>query len=195
MKNRFYIIRHGETDDSQNNIVQGHCQTPLNKKGISTCKKIGRYMALYLEITKIITSDLRRCTETSEIIIKETNESISYIKTEQLREINLGIFEGKHINILNDYRSNAEDYNAVIPPAGESINEMTCRINKWLSNNINYLNNSLIVTHKGPISVILSSSINNLNSEEKNDALKHGRIVCLEILPNLLTKIIEIIKI
>jgi hypothetical protein len=43
--------------------------------------------------------------------------------------------------------------------------------------------------------VILSSSINNLNSEEKNDALKHGRIVCLEILPNLLTKIIEIIKI
>jgi broad specificity phosphatase PhoE len=192
--NLFYIIRHGETDFSQKNIVQGHSQNPLNKKGVATARKIGTYLSQNININKVFTSDLNRCIETSEVILEYFSNIKTYNKVRQLREINLGVFEGKHVDDLNRFRQSSNDYNEVVPPNGESINELTLRIKNWFVKNINILNSSLIVTHKGPISVILSNSYGNLNAVEKGIALKHGSILKIEIKTNLDFEVVEIIK-
>ena len=86
------LIRHGQTDANLHHIVQGQSDTSLNETGRRQAKKVAMELKEY-KANLIISSDLKRAKETAYIISKECK--IPIIFDERLREMNLGMWEGK----------------------------------------------------------------------------------------------------
>ncbi|KAJ3760805.1 phosphoglycerate mutase-like protein [Lentinula raphanica] len=96
---RIYILRHGETDENRAHIIQGQRDTLLNEAG-------RRQAALAKDVFKdvdldiVFSSDLKRATETAEIIMNghPNRDKITLVKEKRLRERCLGKLEGKHLS-------------------------------------------------------------------------------------------------
>ncbi len=87
-----YVVRHGETEWNVKDIIMGHKDSPLTRKG----KKQARNIASNLRSEKfdsIFSSDLLRAKRTAEIIALEHNLVIKTSKL--LREKTWGSWEGK----------------------------------------------------------------------------------------------------
>jgi len=177
---RVYLVRHGETDFSQNGIVQGQRDIILNDRGIQTAEKLGEYISDNYTIEDIVTSDLSRCVETGKIIVAKLNNKSSIHEDRSIREVNLGIFEGTKMIQLDKIRNKSKDYNAYIPQNGESMNQMSKRVLDWFYSNYDTMHNLLIVTHRGPISAILSKA-ENISLYDMNELLLQRKIIVLEL--------------
>ncbi|KAF8315255.1 phosphoglycerate mutase-like protein [Clavulina sp. PMI_390] len=87
------IIRHGETAENRAGIIQGQMDTLLNDAG----RQQAEILAIYLkeqDIRWCLTSDLRRASETAEIIMKY-HPGIPIIQSPGIRERYLGLREGQ----------------------------------------------------------------------------------------------------
>lgn len=125
-----YLIRHGETKWNVSRRIQGHSNSPLTKIGIKQSillaeriKKIG--------ITHILSSDLERTKKTAEIISRFCQCKITL--EPKLREINMGILEGRKIKTLNKKEKKwckklINGFPGARIPNGESIEETTHRM-------------------------------------------------------------------
>ena len=89
---RITTIRHGETDWNVAKRVQGHTDIELNQTGLNQAERLAKRLAA--EPCDIIyTSDLLRARKTAEII--NTQHGVKLITSPNLRETNLGKFEGQ----------------------------------------------------------------------------------------------------
>lgn len=88
----FYIVRHGETDWNVKKLVQGHTDIPLNQKGESQAKQVGKKLQ-HIYFDAVFSSDLLRAKRTAEIIALE--RKIEVRTTRDLRERFFGRLEGK----------------------------------------------------------------------------------------------------
>lgn len=89
-------MRHGETDDNRNGIVQGQRDTCLNELGVQQAEWTGRYFRSHgVKFDQIWASDLERAHGTAEIIAAESDQSVKPIPDKRLRERCLGDLEGK----------------------------------------------------------------------------------------------------
>ena len=68
-KTTLYLVRHGETFDNQNRIMQGQTQGQLNTTGIAQAEEVSRQMA-DSSIDAVVSSDLQRAISTAEIIAR-----------------------------------------------------------------------------------------------------------------------------
>lgn len=162
MKNNTNLIfmRHGITDLNLKNVYFGYLDPPLNNTGkeqIENTKKL----FLNKQIDVIYSSDLKRCTESADIV----NElyHLEIFEKKNLRELNFGIFEGKSFDdITLEYPDEAEmffkNWQNYRIPKGESIKEFMKRISFEIENIKHKHNgkNILIVTHSGVIQSVLS---------------------------------------
>lgn len=191
-----YLIRHGETDFSQMSIAQGQMNIPINSVGMQTISKMGDYVASNIAVSKVFLSDLLRCKQTCEIIVKKLSYQVDCVSSKSLREISLGVFEGQPMEKLNFLRCNSGDYNLFTPDGGESFNQLSTRIKTWFYHNFDILDNALIISHRGPISVIAEGA-QNYSEHEMDMVLKQGNIVKLKLFPNKkyrIEQIIEVVK-
>ncbi|MBR1376866.1 MAG: histidine phosphatase family protein [Bacilli bacterium] len=62
-----YLVRHGETENNKNGIVQGQMEADLSPKGIEDAKKIKKLVS-ELDIDVVISSPLKRAIDTAKII-------------------------------------------------------------------------------------------------------------------------------
>ena len=62
-----YLIRHGETVDNSNKIMQGQTQGELNEKGINQARMVSKNLTEE-HFDAIISSDLKRSYDTASII-------------------------------------------------------------------------------------------------------------------------------
>lgn len=93
-----YLTRHGQTDLNLSGIIQGQSlDVPLNEEGIKQANHIGLSLK-DRHIEKIISSDLIRACQTSEIIGQILNVEIETDK--RLREMNYGGWEGNFLEEL-----------------------------------------------------------------------------------------------
>lgn len=99
------LVRHGETEENLARILQGHLP--------GTLTETGKYQALTLreelDMTKfdvIVSSDLKRVTDTVEILLN--GKEISWEKSASLREIDWGSMTGMKIEEVN-FKQLAED--------------------------------------------------------------------------------------
>jgi valyl-tRNA synthetase len=92
VESKWFIVRHGQTELNLQRRVQGTMDSPLTSEGREQVKKTGKELAKH-KIDLIISSDLGRAKETSEIISKETGADIVYDPA--LRERSYGPHEGK----------------------------------------------------------------------------------------------------
>ena len=94
MTNTIYIVRHGQTEWNLLGKTQGHGNSDLTPKGIEQAELLADSMTKY-PIDYIYSSDLGRAYQTAEIIGNKLNIEVE--KTEALREMNFGTWEGRII--------------------------------------------------------------------------------------------------
>ncbi|KAG6833075.1 hypothetical protein H0H87_011820 [Tephrocybe sp. NHM501043] len=90
---RVYIVRHGETQENRDSIIQGHLDTVLNKAGLEQARIVGeRLRSIPFEIA--FSSDLNRAAQTAEVILVH-HPGIELQKRVELRERFMGELQGK----------------------------------------------------------------------------------------------------
>lgn len=88
---RFFFLRHGETDYNRQHIVQGWADIPLNAQGLAQAS-VAAASLKNTGISHIITSPLNRARRTAEIVAAEINAPIHALDA-RLREKGFGEYE------------------------------------------------------------------------------------------------------
>lgn len=155
MKNyKLFLIRQGSTRANEQGIYIGKADYGLSRHGQDElAEKLGKYEYPYAE--RVYSSPLRRCLETAEILYPE----VDTFTVDELRETNLGDFEGKKLEDLvnnEDYQKWIKGGENVAPPNGETPNEVMERacqgINRILLDMMNSnVFNAAVITHAGII--------------------------------------------
>lgn len=115
-----YLVRHGETVDNANRIMQGQTQGELNGEGRKQAEILAGEMA-GTHIDAFVSSDLKRAYDTCRIIAAP--HGLDVVKTPLLRERDWGSFTGKFIPDLKD---------AVWPDDIESVDALKERAARFL---------------------------------------------------------------
>lgn len=165
LKNNYFILRHGFSLSNFKGI--GSCwpekqKIPLTEKGIKQINQAVKKIKLK-KIDLIFHSDLLRTKQTAQIVGQALK--IKPEKDERLREVNVGIFNGKKINKIGEFwgkqikLSPLEHYEKRFhkaPPQGETYFEIEKRLTNFLKEKEKkYRNkNILIVSHGRPLSLL-----------------------------------------
>ena len=88
------LVRHGETFDNANQIMQGQSQGELNEKGIEQARET-RDKLRHEPIDVLMSSDLKRAIDTCRIIAEPHGKPV--VETPLLRERDWGSFTGRFI--------------------------------------------------------------------------------------------------
>ena len=120
METVLYLVRHGETVDNANQIMQGQTQGELNENGLRQARELGEQWK-NREIDVVIASDLRRSVDTAAIIAAP--HGLEVVMTPLLRERDWGGFTGRYIPSLKNevWPDDIETLENLLSRAGEFI--------------------------------------------------------------------------
>ncbi|MFH1692350.1 MAG: histidine phosphatase family protein [Candidatus Omnitrophota bacterium] len=162
MLTKITLIRHGQTQWNHTKRYLGHTDIDLDATGkeqaLRTQKKLKRE-----EFHKIYSSDLKRAANFAKIVFKGKE----IFTTPDLRELNFGLFEGKtHDEIMNAHKYIYSQWLSspfkTTVPDGEQLKDFKQRITN-IFKKIIADNSGLsigVVTHAGPIRIILNHVMN-----------------------------------
>jgi isoleucyl-tRNA synthetase len=120
--NTYFVMRHGEAQQNVNKVVDSDKEGKygLTEKGLAQVHT-GAKILKDKNITKIISSPVRRTRETAEVLAKELGlDGASIVYDERLREIEFGEFEGKSYKEFATYRTEKLTSYEDPLPGGES---------------------------------------------------------------------------
>lgn len=173
------LIRHGETQENVDGIVQGWFESCLNDKGMQQAQTAADNFQE--SVNAIYSSDLQRCLQTADFF-KRKNPNIPFHKDKRLRERNFGDAQNTHKD-LHDWEVFWASKDKVSIPNAESLIEYTNRVDDFLNDlKKRHHNNEkiLIITHGGTINRILDI----INTDSNYQAIKN----CESIFVNLTEK-------
>jgi broad specificity phosphatase PhoE len=151
------LVRHGETTDNENQVIQGHLEGELNEKGRKQAEDLGAKLNNFGTFDQIISSDLNRAKETVTIISKEiTCNRIRYEK--DLRERCYGIFQGKpYFQLKRRLVKQRIDIRDFEISEGENYKEFEKRILDFYYSITSFSQDQqvILVTHEGVLQVII----------------------------------------
>ena len=169
MTNTIYIVRHGQTEWNLLGKTQGHGNSDLTPKGIEQAELLADSMTKY-PIDYIYSSDLGRAYQTAEIIGNKLNIEVE--KTEALREMNFGTWEGRIIkDIIEEdpelYKMGRNEPHLAKIPQGETLSQIKERTDAFIKEiNEKYDGKHIVlVTHSLCARIMLLSF---LDSDVKN---------------------------
>ena len=169
MTNTIYIVRHGQTEWNLLGKTQGHGNSDLTPKGIEQAVLLADSMTKY-PIDYIYSSDLGRAYQTAEIIGNKLNIEVE--KTEALREMNFGTWEGRIIkDIIEEdpelYKMWRNEPHLAKIPQGETLSQIKERTDAFIKEiNEKYDGKHIVlVTHSLCARIMLLSF---LDSDVKN---------------------------
>ncbi len=149
-----YLIRHGRTEANIRHLYCGSTDLPLSAEGREALKTLHYPKP---EKARFITSGMRRCVETMDILFAP--ETVQTCR--ELREIDFGAFELRGYEELKDdpayQRWLSGDNEANTPPGGESGKEMTRRVMGAFRQIVAQGEDAVIVTHGGVIAAIMGA--------------------------------------
>ncbi len=127
-----YLIRHGQSTSNKEGRIQGQQDVLLSEEGLGQAKKLAQRLK-NISFDQIYTSDLQRAKQTALCVYPEHK----LISDKRLREINLGDFEGRLWDELNDQERkqfsvfHTGPYDTPVP-GGESSDDLRFRATAWL---------------------------------------------------------------
>lgn len=105
---RLYLTRHGETEWNLEGRVQGSKDSKLTEKGIIQATKLNKYLE-EINIDIVYSSSSGRAYNTAKIVAGDRDTKV--IKLDGLKEMNLGIWEGKSFDVIcEDYKEMHETF-------------------------------------------------------------------------------------
>ena len=116
-----YLVRHGETVDNANQIMQGQTQGELNENGLRQARLLSETWKEQ-PLDAVIASDLKRSVDTARIIAAPHQLEVQ--TTPLLRERDWGDFTGRYIPDLK---------NEVWPDNVETLENLLSRADEFLT--------------------------------------------------------------
>jgi broad specificity phosphatase PhoE len=179
-----YYIRHGETDWNAEQRLQGHRDTPLNKRGRSQASHCGGILRELLARDGraaadcgYVSSPLARARQTMELVRAALDlERDPYGLDDRLIEISFGEWEGLTLPEIAARNPDAlaareRDKWGFTPPGGESYHDVTQRVGAWYAT----VTRDTVVTAHGGVARALVAHFNILPHEEAVHAdIVHG---------------------
>jgi len=156
-KNEYFILRHGEALNNKKSIlitqIPEKISCPLTKKGEREAKEAAKKLK-NKKIDLIFASDFERTKQTAEIVAKELGLKVIYDK--RLREINVGIFDGKKVK---DWEKSVENYKEKFTKkikGSENYNQVKVRMYRFLEDLERKYQGKriLIVSHQRPLTML-----------------------------------------
>ncbi|AMD18559.1 HBL343Cp [Eremothecium sinecaudum] len=156
---RIFIIRHGQTNENVQKILQGHKDTLLNDTGFEQADKLGQYLKdQNISFERVFCSDLKRCQQTINRVLSHFSEqSRPEIElTKELRERFMGEIEGMYLSDAELFAKKHEK--ASFREFGEKMEDFDVRVSGKLSQiatSSQNLKNVALISHGGTIRQIL----------------------------------------
>jgi ribonuclease H / adenosylcobalamin/alpha-ribazole phosphatase len=162
---RLVLLRHGATELTAQRRYSGRGDVPLAAEGMAQAEATAaRIAALVPAVASVVTSPLRRCTATAEVIAAECGRPPVVVE-EDLVECDFGAWEG---HTFAEVRARWPRELAawlgsttVAPPDGESFAEVAARVARVRSNLLaEYPEKSVIVvSHVSPLKILLRDAL------------------------------------
>ena len=158
---RIIFCRHAETAPNANFQLQGSgINENLNSKGVGQAEALANRLASQKDIGVIVTSNLRRAVQTSEIIAEAYPKPLKIIQEPELREISWGVWEGM---VCPDLKSLIETWQSgdftACAPGGETPIDVRERVLPVIYSLLNRPEKTILVVVHGRLLRILLSSI------------------------------------
>jgi probable phosphoglycerate mutase len=158
-----FLVRHAESTWNSQKKIQGQKDPPLSAYGEREAKLVGKRFK-ELTFDEVCSSPLKRARETARAII---GKKVEISVDDDLREINLGKWEGKTLAQIRRQSGEKFDRWAVRPdripiPGGEDFKAFVRRVKKIMRRieKKNPDGNVLIVSHGGVISTYVTVVLN-----------------------------------
>ncbi len=161
---RLLLVRHGITQHNIEGRYTGHTDAPLAELGERQAAAVGKYLARE-KLNVILSSDLQRARDTARAIACYHN--LPVLEDPDLREINLGEWEGQSIKQIQErnsiawtmVRSNPAHH---APSGGESLAQLCERAARVLQRcQKEYADQTVLwTTHGGLIGIMLCHILN-----------------------------------
>ena len=147
-----YFLRHGQDDEK---YVGGWSDLSLTSEGIEQIKDSALWIRDNLNIKRIVSSDIKRALESSEILssIIDVPISLDTNLREQDKGLLNGILRSEAKKKYSWYKNNEVTVDTIFPN-GESLRDLYKRINDYLDEIMNFDDDTLVVTHRGVINMI-----------------------------------------
>ncbi len=115
-----FLVRHGETYDNANQMMQGQTQGQLNATGVAQAEALAERLRDE-HFDAIVASDLHRAVQTAEIIARP--HALPVVTTPLLRERDWGDFTGRYIPDLKGlpFPENTEKMEQLLARAGKFL--------------------------------------------------------------------------
>ncbi|KKS78677.1 MAG: hypothetical protein UV54_C0055G0005 [Candidatus Beckwithbacteria bacterium GW2011_GWA2_43_10] len=155
-----YLVRHGETDNNRNDIIQGaKVDMILNKTGEQQAKEAAKRLKT-VPFATAFSSDLVRAKQTAEIISLEHNLAVTTAKA--IRERGFGDYEGRSVNqfredlkdLLAEFETLSDEakFNFDFPYGIENLNQAVTRLITFLREiSVAYLGKTVLVVSHGAL--------------------------------------------
>jgi alpha-ribazole phosphatase len=188
---RIWLVRHGLTTWNTQQRFCGRSDIPLSARG----RVQARWLAQRLQeetISTIYTSDLARARETAEIIASRRTQAIEVKVSAAWREMDFGAWEGlTYAEIAEQFKDQLgffTDPEQCSPPIGESLAHVLQRVQAEVaviarSANLSMEGDMVIVSHGGPLRVLLCSMLGMPLERQWQLRLDAGSLSAIDLLP------------
>ncbi|MWN05780.1 histidine phosphatase family protein [Gilliamella sp. Pas-s95] len=159
-----YLIRHGQTQWNVKDQMQGSKDSPLTEQGISGAKLTGQHLK-DVPFMQAYSSPQKRAMDTRNYIVNENNMAIPTFELADLREMDFGLWEGKHVPTLkqdvpefNVYLTDPANFDSSVSQ-GESYPDILARMKQGLNTIVQNApqdsGNILVVSHGTVLRILL----------------------------------------
>lgn len=152
-----YLVRHGDTDATENAYFAGWMNIPLTPRGRERIRKVREFLG-EKGFTYVFTSPLARTVETA-LLLAGTETPLEVC--EDIKERSFGTWEGKKWrNLRDEYPEEVAEWERdplrFTPPGGESFAEVLERVTRfWERLRMFPDGRYLVVTHAGVLRCFL----------------------------------------
>jgi broad specificity phosphatase PhoE len=192
---RLWLVRHGTTLWNTEQRFCGHSDIPISSEGQTQARWLARRLRTQ-SITTIYTSDLLRARQTAEIIAAQSPHPVQIEVSSAWREIAFGAWEGlTYEQIARQFPSNLDFFKDPIsasPPGGESLTILAQRIQQVFialthasSDPLAQEGDSVLVSHGGPLRVLLSMILGMPLEQQWRLRLAPGSLSAIDFLPGI----------
>jgi ribonuclease H / adenosylcobalamin/alpha-ribazole phosphatase len=162
---RIILVRHGETAYTQQGRYSGRGDIPLSDEGEAQAMAAGgRVAGLARDLAVVVTSPLRRCVRTAELIAAEAG-GVDVTVLDDLIECDFGDWEGlTFAEVKERWPAEMDAWlgsPAVAPPGGESFETVAARARAALGTVLTAYpgKNVVVVSHVSPLKLLLRDAL------------------------------------